>query len=190
MGVSTQQRQWILAAALGFTLLATYKVSQDQDQSPPDTLAAPAAEATTARMSEAQPSPAAAEFSPYILGRARSQEDPRDIFTSKSWQPPQPRHPPHVSYVAPAPFIVAPRVAPSAPAAPSAPPLPFSYMGKVRYGDQQWRFFLVNGKTVHTVRAGEVVEGIYKIEGLVNGQLEIIYLPLNIKQTLSVGDRS
>jgi len=94
------------------------------------------------------------------------------VFTSSSWYVPPPPPPP---------------LPPAPPPAPSAPPMPFSYLG--RYEDAPTRLvILVNGERMYTVAEGDVIENTYRIERVTAGQVELTYLPLNIKQTLSTGE--
>jgi len=46
---------------------------------------------------------------------------------------------------------------------------------------------LVKGERIYTVSEGEVIDNTYRVERLTGGQLELTYLPLNIKQTISAG---
>jgi hypothetical protein len=78
-----------------------------------------------------------------------------------------------------------PRAAGPAPA-PSAPPLPFQYLGKLD-DSERLRVFLLRGERIHTVSVGDVIDGTYRVERIDGGQMTLIYLPLNISQTLSVG---
>lgn len=76
---------------------------------------------------------------------------------------------------------------PAPPPVPTAPPLPFTYLG--RYEDAPSRMvILVKGERMYTVAAGDVIEGTYRIERMAPGMVELTYLPLNIKQTLSTGE--
>ncbi|MBS4095538.1 MAG: hypothetical protein KGZ83_01700 [Sulfuricella sp.] len=89
-------------------------------------------------------------------------------------------------YVAPPPPPPAPVLPPPPP---SAPPLPFAYLGQ--YADSSVRVVILSmGDRVYTVAPGDIVDGMYRIDGVAAGQLEITYLPLNIKQSLPVGGDS
>jgi hypothetical protein len=98
-----------------------------------------------------------------------------DLFASQSWYvaPPPPPPPPPPRAAGPAP-------------APSAPPLPFQYLGKLD-DSERLRVFLLRGERIHTVSVGDVIDGTYRVERIDGGQMTLIYLPLNISQTLSVG---
>jgi hypothetical protein len=37
------------------------------------------------------------------------------------------------------------------------------------------------------VRAGDILDGMYKVEAVTPSMLFLVYLPLNIKQTLMIG---
>lgn len=92
-----------------------------------------------------------------------------NVFSARSWYVPPPPPPP-----------------PAPPAAPSAPPLPFSYLGS--YEDAPTSLIiLVNGERMYTVAEGDVIEDTYRIERVTAGQVELTYLPLNIKQFLNTG---
>lgn len=94
-------------------------------------------------------------------------------FRAMSWYVPPPPPPPRPP---PKPL----------PPPPTAPPMPFSFMG--RYEEEGTRIILlVKGERIYTVSEGEVIDNTYRVERLTGGQLELTYLPLNIKQTISAG---
>lgn len=98
------------------------------------------------------------------------------IFSVISWYVPPPPPPPR-------------SLPPTPPPQPAAPPLPFSYLG--RYQESQAVvIMLVKGDRIYTVSAGEVIENIYRVDGLVGDRVELTYLPLNIKQTIDTGGAS
>ncbi|MDO9220078.1 MAG: hypothetical protein Q7T90_03535 [Thiobacillus sp.] len=95
-------------------------------------------------------------------------------FRAMSWYvppPPPPRRPP-------------PKPLPPPP--PTAPPMPFSFMGLYEEDGVQV-ILLIKGDRIYTVSVGEVIDSIYRVERLNGGQLEVTYLPLNIKQSISAG---
>lgn len=192
MVITQRQRKLMLGVALSLTLLATYQVSQDESEPETATLAEPVATTDTKEIVAAQPLSLPEINLLLRLDQQPRYTNPSDLFSSRTWYvaPTQPRYvPPAVAYTPPAPVVSQPQFQ-LAPPTPSVPPLPFTYMGKVRYGDHKWQFFLTNGQTIHTVREGDIVDSIYKIGALLNGRLEITYLPLDIKQSLTIGERS
>lgn len=93
------------------------------------------------------------------------------VFNATSWYEPPPPPPP---------------APPAPPPAPTAPPLPFTYLG--RYEDAPTRVvILAKGERIYTVSEGEVIENTYRVERVTSGTVELIYLPLNIKQALGAG---
>lgn len=97
-----------------------------------------------------------------------------NAFEAMTWHVPPPPPPPQ------------PVAKPAPPPPPSAPPMPFTFLG--RYEDGETRtILLVKGDRIYTVSEGEVIDKTYRVERLAGGQLELTYLPLDIKQTISAG---
>lgn len=99
-----------------------------------------------------------------------------DLFAPQSW------------YVAP--VVTAEQAAlnsaPAAPTVPTAPPLPFQFIGKLA-DSQQLQVFLQNGERLYVVRAGDVIDDVYKVDRISATEMSLVYLPLKFAQTLSVG---
>ena len=67
------------------------------------------------------------------------------------------------------------------------PPLPFQFLG--RFVDEgKAAYFLQAGERNVVARPGDTLEERYRFDGVVQGALQFTYLPLNLKQTLAVGD--
>lgn len=113
------------------------------------------------------------------LGRpnAKAAADPavRNTFSATSWYVPPPPPPPP------------PPAKPVPPPPPTAPPMPFSYLGRYEEAGRLV-IMLVRAERIYTVSEGEVIENTYRVERLTRGSLEMTYLPLNIKQTISTGE--
>ena len=72
------------------------------------------------------------------------------------------------------------------PPTPTAPPMPFGYLG--RYQDAAKPIiFLTRSDRVLLVSEGDVIEGAYRVDGIVGSRLGLTYLPLNIRQSLDIG---
>jgi hypothetical protein len=102
-----------------------------------------------------------------------------DLFASQNW------------YVAP--VMTAEQVAamtaaaaPAVPTVPTAPPLPFQFVGKMS-DSQQSQVFLQNGERLYVVRSGDVIDQTYKVGQITATEMSLVYLPLHLAQTLSVG---
>ncbi|MGB2815877.1 MAG: hypothetical protein WBC37_01505, partial [Burkholderiaceae bacterium] len=79
---------------------------------------------------------------------------------------------------------------PPPPPKPVAPALPFLSMGKLESQGEPTVFYLQEGDRVHAVLVGDTINGTYKVEAVQKSVMELTYLPLGIKQTLSVGGES
>lgn len=128
---------------------------------------APAARAVASRL------PASA--TPPVASRARA-VSPVDLFASKSWKPAAVL----ASVTEQAAVVVAPVVVPVAPA------LPFQFVGRLDDRDDQ-QVFLQSGEKLYVVRRGDVIDDTYRIEQISATELSLVYLPLHLSQTLSVG---
>ncbi|MDD2700761.1 MAG: hypothetical protein PHH36_05925 [Sideroxydans sp.] len=108
------------------------------------------------------------------LQRPQERRPIGNAFAITSWYVPPPPPPPPP---------------PAAPVAPTAPPLPFTYIG--RYEDAPTQLvILLRGEHMYTVSEGEVIENTYRVEHVTPAAVELVYLPLNIKQTLKTGESS
>ncbi len=132
-----------------------------------------------------QAQPAAVEQKPAVghveLERLNQQKDNgpgskvTNAFTPRTWYVPPPPPPPP------------PPPAPPPPPPPTAPPLPFTYLG--RYEDPPKLFaILANGSKVYTVSQGEVIDGIYRVDRIADGVVDLVYLPLNISQSVKAAE--
>jgi hypothetical protein len=81
-------------------------------------------------------------------------------------------------------------VAPPPPPPPSAPPLPFSFAGTLEAEPGHVVYYLVAGDQSYAVSSGEAFAGQYRLAGIENGQLVIVYVPLGIKQFLPLNTDS
>ncbi|ACO79080.1 hypothetical protein AvCA_29110 [Azotobacter vinelandii CA] len=100
-----------------------------------------------------------------------------DLFAARSWRASRPAS----GSASPSALVARP------PAAPVAPPLPFEFVGRLD-DSVRLRVFLLQGDRLHTVEAGEVIDGTYRLERIADDELTLVYLPLNQTQSLSVGD--
>jgi hypothetical protein len=109
------------------------------------------------------------------LRRESASDGPANAFASVSWYVPPPPPPPP------------PQTKPQPPAPPTAPPLPFTCLGRYQEAEEAI-VFLVKGDLVLAVKEGDVIEDLYRIDGIQGATLSLTYLPLNIKQTINIGD--
>lgn len=123
------------------------------------------AEAASASPAAARPAPPPAAGT--RLGRMRA-----DLFPEQTWYVPPPPPPPP-PYVPPPP--------------PQAPALPYAYMGRwLDGGDTTW--YLTRGSQPVSVRTGQVLDGVWRLDAASAGALTFTYLPLNQTRSLRTGD--
>jgi hypothetical protein len=167
-----RKREWVLLALVAVAIfLAVAAPDEDADSGVAVAQAAPARKAQASRVPD--------DFD-LDFARPRREvpaEEPANAFESKSWYVPPPSPPP--------PPVV--QIKPAPPPPPAAPPLPFTFLGLYQDAAKPV-IFLVRGDRVLMVSAGEVIEGTYRVEGIVGTTLAITYLPLNIRQSLAVGN--
>ena len=78
-------------------------------------------------------------------------------------------------------------VKPLLPPEPTAPPLPFIYIGKYIEDNQLVVFLGYRGNNL-LVKAGDIIQQTYKIETINPPVLTLTYLPMNIRQTIQIGE--
>jgi hypothetical protein len=164
------KRKWALLALVPAVLLVAAGADRDEKGKTETVVAeaAPKAKLGNARMEDASgPDPAQ-------LQRPAELPHPANAFESKTWYVPPPPPPP------------AKPLPPAPPPPPVAPPLPFTYLGQYLEKDMPV-IFLVQGDRVLTVKQGDVIDGAYRVDGIVGASLGLTYLPLNIKQILNIG---
>ena len=81
----------------------------------------------------------------------------------------------------------APAPAAAAPAMPSAPVLPFTYMGRLLSGGDL-AVFLIQGERNLVVHEGDTIDALYRVEHIAEGAITLVYLPLDQRQTLIIGE--
>lgn len=171
------QKHMLLFGLLALTLSATVWVSDRSEHGQADVVepvTGPAAKPRSAP--QAKPKGDGKSLLPlYKLERVSMIVRDKDPFSARSWYtpPPPPPSPPPV----PAPV-------------PSAPALPFAYAGKLQGDTGRWIFYLTRGEQSFAVSLGDTFDNVYRLEGVENGKLTIQYLPLSIKQFLSIATES
>jgi hypothetical protein len=70
-----------------------------------------------------------------------------------------------------------PAVEAAAPARPVTPAFPYAYAGTLRKGREAAEAFLLKGKDLVPIKAGAVLDGVWRIEALTSDRIEVTYLP-------------
>jgi hypothetical protein len=113
------------------------------------------------------------------------QDGPRSKGKSKkagSHSAPPPPSPVIVEEVPAEPVVVEPP-----PVVIPTPSFPFKFAGVQRQPSGQTIYFLIKDNKLYTVEVGQILDSVYSIDGEEGGQLNVTYLPLDRKQTISMG---
>ena len=170
----SQRRTMLFLALAGVGAWSVWLASNESsndDQGSPDQVVEPSVRKNAASPEAIIPAP--------ILTPAKTQEtQPRlalaraNLFPEQTWfiPPPPPPLPPYVS-----------------PPPPQAPALPFGYMGRWQEAGQT-TYYLERGTLPVSVRPGQVLDGVWRLEPVSGGVLNFTYLPLNQTRSLRTGD--
>jgi hypothetical protein len=178
MNISKQHRSWLLGGALLLTVAATAAVnSQDDGQVEAVHRERPKSKEPITPEPNQKSALLAASSVPEVpsdllvdkLKRPALPEGVKDMFPVKSWYVPPP--PPKV-----------------VPITPVAPPLTFQYIGKMRDNGDHAAVFLEKQGRIFIVREGDTVDSKYRVESIIPPVMTLTYLPLNIKQTVQIGE--
>lgn len=105
----------------------------------------------------------------------REEDESPDPFMVRLPAPPKPPPPPKDA------------AAEEVEAPPEAPPLPFKYMGEANRSGGAREIYLLNGDRLYVVKPGDVLDQMYRVDGIENNVMKIVYLPLDIRQELLIG---
>jgi hypothetical protein len=170
MAIPARQRWILYAIALALALTAV-RWAGGQDRSDARTAGAQQAPRAERPVRDTAADAAKAEAVPDVrlerLGKRAVPASAGDPFQAQSWEPPA---------------MVIPRRN-SPPRAPEAPPIPFAYVGKMIEGATTTVFLTKQGDN-YMVRAGDTLDGTYRVEEVGDEALVLMYLPLRAKQIL------
>jgi hypothetical protein len=165
MAMPTRTRWLILGSLLTATLAAMVWVNE-QSEPTALTVAEPRKSQGGVQLAQAPASRLSLEK---LQRRAGADaEQMQDVFKAKSWYVPPP--PPK----------------PTPPPPPAPPPLPFKYLGKL-LDDGKLTVFISNQDKNYAVKAGDTLEGAYRVDSVEAQRVLFTYLPLNMQQTLVIG---
>ena len=173
----------VLAAAAVATLLAALFAPEDEGSIVGPATATPRQVDRVALAALVTPASAPPARAGLVIERRRALDDDEaaTLFAKQSWQPETPKKIMLDQQAAQASRTVA-AIDTNAP-----PPLPFQFLG--RFVDEgKAAYFLQAGERNVVARPGDMLEERYRFDGVVQGSLQFTYLPLNLKQTLAVGD--
>jgi hypothetical protein len=72
--------------------------------------------------------------------------------------------------------------------APTAPPLPFVYVGKMIEQGKTPTVFLERQARIYVVHEGDAIDSNYRVDAINVPLMTLTYIPLDIKQTVQIGE--
>jgi hypothetical protein len=166
MAISVNQRRGFLGVALALTLAAV-AATEGKDESDSAVVQPDAVRTRHPQQRRNADIELTGKVTLAKLNRQPLPEDVKDMFAGKSW------------YVAP----------PSANSAkPSAPPVPYVYIGKLAEQGEKAVILLTRQDRSYAVREGDVLDNIYRVDEVRAPLMTLTYLPLNIKQSIRIGE--
>jgi hypothetical protein len=103
-----------------------------------------------------------------LLSPLLSRSEPSRLFDDHTWVVPVKKPPP-------------------APVVQTAPPNPFKYLGKQQSGSEI-KVFLSEGEKTWVVQENATLGSQYRVESIRPPRLTLVYLPLNIRQDIVIGN--
>lgn len=67
------------------------------------------------------------------------------------------------------------------------PAFPYRYMGRIEQEGMPTILYLTREDHVYAVKVGDVIEGAYEVGEITAEYLEVVYLPLAVKQRIALG---
>lgn len=194
MNISKKQRSWLLGGTLALTVAATAavnsrdngdladvrEISRPRKPVANETLQQETNQHETSRSPEKLPDLSEPQGSLLEkLKRPAMPESMKDMFQAKSWYVPPP--PPARKGKGGATGMENVPI-------PVAPPLPFQYIGKMKGDGNRSAVFLENQGRIFIAGEGDTVESKYRVDTIIPPVMTLTYLPLNIKQTMQIGE--
>jgi hypothetical protein len=71
------------------------------------------------------------------------------------------------------------------PEPPRAPPFPYQFLGRLETEGKPKTVYLTKDSQVYSATPGEVIEGVYRVIDVTAESIEVMYLPLNMKQQIA-----
>ncbi|PTQ87803.1 hypothetical protein [Nitrosomonas ureae] len=183
MDAAEKKRKMIIGGILAATLVAAALVEVDDEPElhVPETLQSGRATQDRAKRTESN---AAAQLDVSKLGQRKFSPLAGELFMSTNWTP--------KLVVIDDPEEQAAKIAQAAktmvPPAPTAPPLQFKYAGKAIADNETWVFLSQSGENLIT-KIGGKINDTYRLDSINDTAITMTYLPLNIKQTLTINNQ-
>lgn len=184
MDSSEKKRKLLIGAALVATLLAAVMVEKEEAEDDSVKTVEPTQIPRTSKERAAQKQENITEaLDVSKLGQRKFNPKAGELFVTTNWAPKPPPIDPEEQAAreeeAKQTFTPPP---------PTAPPVPFKYAGKAVSDKQTW-VFLSQAKENHIAKIGGKITEQYRLDAITDDSVSLTYLPLNIKQTLTINNK-
>lgn len=184
MDSAEKRRKLLLGGALIATLAAVVLVGEEDEENMINTV-----EPIQPAKSSADRAKTQENNSEYLdiskLGQRKFNPSAGELFASTTWTPKRPKISQEEQEAAQAAQIAK---ASAPPPAPTAPPLPFKYAGKAITDNETWVFLSQAGENFIAKTGGKIADK-YRLDSINDDAVTVTYLPLNIKQTLTITNK-
>lgn len=182
MDAVERKRKIIIGSALIATLIAAVLV-EDEEELAFQMPEAPLQSVRTAQEKNRKPEPNTAQLDVSKLGQRKFNPQAGELFASTTWMPKQVliNDPEEQEFKLVQPIKIAPP-------APTAPPLQFKYAGKTIADNETWVFLSHSGENLITKIGGKINDQ-YRLDAINDDTVTVTYLPLNVKQTLTINQK-
>lgn len=183
MDPAERKRKLLLGSALIATLIAVALVEEESEENVTGTV-----ESVQSGKSSVDRAKNQENNSDYLdiskLGQRKFNASAGELFASTTWAPKQ--RPVSLEEQAIKAAEIAKAAAP--PPAPTAPPLQFKYAGKAIADNETWVFLSQSGENLIAKTGGKINDK-YRLDSITEDKVTLTYLPLNIKQTLTITNK-
>jgi hypothetical protein len=183
MDQAEKKRKLMIGGALLATLIAVVLVEEEETSTDIVETVQPVKTASTSRDRAKNQENSAGLLDVGKLGQRKFNPLAGELFVSTTWAPKQPP----VSFEQQAALAEQIKKA-TPPPAPTAPPLQFKYSGKAVTDDETWVFLSQSGENFITKIGGKINDK-YRLDAINDSTIAVTYLPLNIKQTLTINNK-
>lgn len=186
MDLSEKKRKLLLGGALIATLIAVILVDEEPEEEGVNTAMVEPMQSAKSGNDRAKAQEKNTEYLDISkLGQRTFDPSAGKLFASTNWTPKKPA----LSLEEQAAKAEEQRAKAAAPPpAPTAPPLQFKYAGKAISDNQTWVFLSRSGEN-HIAKIGGKVTDQYRLDAINDTAITLTYLPLNIKQTLTLTNK-
>lgn len=183
MDQAEKKRKLMIGGVLLATLIAAVLVEEEETSTDIVETVQPVKTASTSRDRAKNQESSAELLDVGKLGQRKFNPLAGELFVSTTWVPKQPP----VSFEQQA--ALAEQIKKAAPPpTPTAPPLQFKYSGKAITDDETWVFLSQSGENFITKIGGKINDK-YRLDAINDSTIAVTYLPLNIKQTLTINNK-